>query len=80
MLSVYDSHVGLFSESLNEKAESAVVSTIKEAAAASSSELQDNPSDGERMTAELRDIISQFMQKVCLKMTTAIVQLNAHIF
>nr|XP_012772156.2 protein AKNAD1 isoform X4 [Maylandia zebra] len=52
------------SESLNEKAESALVSTIKEAASASSSELQDNPSDGERMTAELRDIISQFMQKV----------------
>lgn len=52
------------SDSLNEKAESALVSTIKEAASASSSELQDNPSDGERMTAELRDIISQFMQKV----------------
>ncbi|XP_063318562.1 microtubule organization protein AKNA [Pelmatolapia mariae] len=52
------------SESLNEKAESALVSTIKEAAAASSSELQDNPSDGERMTTELRDIICQFMQKV----------------
>ncbi|XP_030607063.1 uncharacterized protein aknad1 isoform X3 [Archocentrus centrarchus] len=52
------------SENISEKGESAPHRTIKEATTASSSELQDNPSDGERMTAELRDIINQFTQKV----------------
>uniref|UniRef100_A0A3Q1GUI8 Uncharacterized protein n=1 Tax=Acanthochromis polyacanthus TaxID=80966 RepID=A0A3Q1GUI8_9TELE len=42
-------------------------SAVKEATTASSSQPQDDPSDGERMTSELRDIISQFMQKVSLK-------------
>lgn len=31
-------------------------------------EPEEAPSDGERMTAELRDIVCQFMQKVSVKM------------
>lgn len=74
MWGVCDSHVGLFSENLSEEGESAPHRTMKEATTASSSELQDSPSDGEMMTAELRDIISQFMQTVCLRTFTAVVQ------
>ncbi|KAF7222701.1 microtubule organization protein AKNA isoform X2 [Nothobranchius furzeri] len=38
--------------------------TIKQVAPVSSQLHEESPSDGERMTAELRDIISQFKQKV----------------
>ncbi|XP_069562304.1 streptococcal hemagglutinin-like isoform X1 [Brachyistius frenatus] len=52
------------SENFSEKGETAVHGTIKESNTAASSQLEHGPGDGERMTAELRDIISQFMQKV----------------
>ncbi|GLD58581.1 AT-hook-containing transcription factor-like protein [Lates japonicus] len=39
-------------------------SNIQEVNTGSSSQPEEGPSDGERMTAELRDIISPFMQKV----------------
>ncbi|XP_035803430.2 protein AKNAD1 isoform X2 [Amphiprion ocellaris] len=51
-------------ENLSKKVETTLNSTVKEATTASSSQPQDDPSDGERMTTELRDIISQFIQKV----------------
>ena len=55
--------VGIFSEDLHEK-EATHHKTIKEQTTVSSNQHEDRSGDGERMTAELRDIISQFMQKV----------------
>ncbi|XP_073347788.1 uncharacterized protein [Pagrus major] len=52
------------SENCNEKVEPGPQSNIKEVNTASSSQPEEGPSDGERMTAELRDIISQFMRTV----------------
>ncbi|XP_040911516.1 uncharacterized protein LOC121193345 [Toxotes jaculatrix] len=53
------------SENFSEKRGSAPKSIIKEEVnTASSSQPGEGPSDGERMTAELSDIISPFMQKV----------------
>ncbi|KAM3865951.1 uncharacterized protein aknad1 [Diretmus argenteus] len=55
----HQDNLGKFSE------EPSPQSNIKELNTTSSSQVdQQGPSDGERMTAELRDIISQFMQKV----------------
>ncbi|KAM8728487.1 uncharacterized protein aknad1 [Acanthopagrus schlegelii] len=51
-------------ESCSEKVETAPQSNTEEGSAASSSLPDEAPSDGERMTSELRDIISQFMQTV----------------
>lgn len=50
-----------------DKGETPPQSNIKEASTASSSQPQEDPSDGERLTAELRGIVSQFTQKVCMK-------------
>ncbi|XP_072220563.1 uncharacterized protein [Leuresthes tenuis] len=50
-------------EDLHEK-EATHHKTIKEQTTVSSNQHEDGSGDGERMTAELRDIISQFMQKV----------------
>uniref|UniRef100_A0A3P8STS2 AKNA domain-containing protein n=1 Tax=Amphiprion percula TaxID=161767 RepID=A0A3P8STS2_AMPPE len=61
----------VISRVLEDSVETTLNSTVKEATTASSSQPQDDPSDGERMTTELRDIISQFMQKVSLKTTTS---------
>ncbi|XP_044074332.1 protein AKNAD1-like isoform X3 [Siniperca chuatsi] len=52
------------SEYFGKKGETTPHSNIKEVNTASSSQPEDGPSDGERMTTELRDIISQFMKKV----------------
>ncbi|XP_027141414.1 uncharacterized protein aknad1 isoform X4 [Larimichthys crocea] len=52
------------SENFGDKEETTPQSNIKEVHTASSGQAEEGPSDGERMTAELRDIISQFMQKV----------------
>ncbi|XP_031137213.2 microtubule organization protein AKNA-like isoform X1 [Sander lucioperca] len=52
------------SENLGEKKETIPQSNIKEVNTASSSQPEEGPSEGERMTAELTGIISQFMQKV----------------
>ncbi|XP_032387981.1 microtubule organization protein AKNA isoform X2 [Etheostoma spectabile] len=52
------------SENLAEKQETISRSNIKEVNTASSSQPEEGPSEGERMTAELTGIISQFMQKV----------------
>ncbi|XP_034558049.1 uncharacterized protein LOC117826230 isoform X2 [Notolabrus celidotus] len=52
------------SENFVEKGETNFPSNIKEVNTDSSSQPEEGPSDGEKMTAELRDIISQFMQKV----------------
>ncbi|XP_037642285.1 microtubule organization protein AKNA-like isoform X2 [Sebastes umbrosus] len=52
------------SENFGEKCETAPQSSIKKVNTTSSSQPEEVPSDGERMTAELTDIISQFMQKV----------------
>ena len=59
----------VFSESCSEKVETAPQSNTEEGSAASSSLPDKAPSDGERMTSELRDIISQFMQTVSVKMS-----------
>ncbi|XP_070701615.1 protein AKNAD1-like [Pempheris klunzingeri] len=52
------------SENFVVKGEATLQSNIKEVNTASSSQPEESPSDGERMTAELRDIITQFMKKV----------------
>ncbi|XP_034744654.1 protein AKNAD1-like isoform X1 [Etheostoma cragini] len=52
------------SENLGEKKETISRSNIKEVNTASSSQPEEGPSEGERMTAELTGIISQFMPKV----------------
>ncbi|XP_056246478.1 uncharacterized protein LOC130178375 isoform X1 [Seriola aureovittata] len=52
------------SENFGEKGGRAPESNIAEVNAASSSPPEEDLSDGERMTAELRDIISPFMRKV----------------
>ncbi|XP_070830179.1 microtubule organization protein AKNA-like [Chaetodon trifascialis] len=52
------------SENFGEKGRTTLQSCIKEVNTASFIQPAEGPSDGERMTAELRDIISQFMQKV----------------
>ncbi|XP_059200860.1 microtubule organization protein AKNA-like [Centropristis striata] len=53
------------SENFDKKQETTLQSNIKETKTqTSSSQPEEGPSDGERMTAELGDIISQFMQKV----------------
>lgn len=72
---VYHPSFALFSENLGEKREISPQSNIKEVDTAPSSQPEEGPSDGERMTAELRDIISQFMQKVQLKMSQDISRL-----
>ncbi|TKS79937.1 AT-hook-containing transcription factor [Collichthys lucidus] len=51
------------SENFGDKEETTPQSNIKEVHTASSGQDEEGPSDGERMTAELRDIIGQFMQK-----------------
>ncbi|XP_047444987.1 protein AKNAD1-like isoform X3 [Mugil cephalus] len=52
------------SENMCEKEETPPQSTIKKVISVNPSQLDDGPSDGERMTSELRDIISHFLQKV----------------
>ncbi|KAM9349925.1 uncharacterized protein aknad1 [Symphorus nematophorus] len=52
------------SDNLGVKEDIIPKSNIKAVSNASSSQTEEGPSDGERMTAELRDIIGQFMQKV----------------
>ncbi|XP_041847365.1 uncharacterized protein LOC121643855 isoform X2 [Melanotaenia boesemani] len=52
-----------FPENLSENKDE-TIQTVKETIIVSSNLHEDCPSDGERMTAELRDIISQFMEKV----------------
>ncbi|XP_051263550.1 uncharacterized protein LOC127367591 isoform X1 [Dicentrarchus labrax] len=52
------------SENFGVKEETPPQSNIKEVNTASPSQPEEGPSDGERMTAELTDIIHQFMQKV----------------
>ncbi|XP_028449305.1 AT-hook-containing transcription factor isoform X2 [Perca flavescens] len=52
------------SENLGEKKETIPQSNIKEVNPAPSSQPEEGPSEGERMTAELTGIISQFMQNV----------------
>lgn len=59
----------VFSENCSEKVEPAPQSNTEEVNTASSSQPDEAPSDGERMTTELRDIISQFMQTVSVKMS-----------
>lgn len=63
--------LNLFSGDLGEKRETAApqsnIKEVKEVNAASCSPPEEELTDGERMTAELRDIISQFMQKVRFK-------------
>lgn len=57
----------MFSENFGKIGGTAPQGIIKEVNTASSSQPEEGPNDGERMTAELRDIISPFMQKVSLK-------------
>lgn len=57
----------VFRKMFGEKGEATPQSNIKEVSTASSSQPEEGPGDGERMTAELRGIISQFMQKVSMK-------------
>ncbi|XP_045907963.1 uncharacterized protein LOC123972488 [Micropterus dolomieu] len=54
----------IMTENLGEKGETTTHSNIKEANTASSGQPEVGPSDGEIMTAELKDIINQFMEKV----------------
>lgn len=72
---MYQSSLALFSENFGENGKITPQSNIKEVNTASSSQPEEGPSDGERMTAELRDIISQFMQKVSLKISQDITRL-----
>lgn len=72
---MYQSSLALFSENFGENGKITPQSNIKEVNTASSSQPDEGPSDGERMTAELRDIISQFMQKVSLKISQDITRL-----
>nr|XP_046264183.1 uncharacterized protein LOC124069255 isoform X3 [Scatophagus argus] len=58
------SHLGSLALHLPPSGETTPQSNFKEMSTASSIQPEEGPSDGERMTAELRDIISQFMQKV----------------
>ncbi|XP_042353106.1 protein AKNAD1-like [Plectropomus leopardus] len=64
------SHLGLKalrlppSENVGEKQETILQSNIEGGTTMSSSQPEDGVSDGERMTAELTDIIDQFMQQV----------------
>lgn len=78
---MYHSSLALFSENFGEKCETAPQSSIKKVNTTSSSQPEEVPSDGERMTAELTDIISQFMQKVSLKMCQDITRptFNVHV-
>lgn len=50
-----------------DKGETPPQGNIKEASTASSSQPEEDPSDGETMTAELRGIVSQFTQQVSMK-------------
>ncbi|KAI3375007.1 hypothetical protein L3Q82_021535, partial [Scortum barcoo] len=54
----------IMTDNIVEKGDTTAQSNIKEATTASSSQPEEGPSDGERMTAELRDIIGHFMGKV----------------
>ena len=54
----------MFPEHFGEKRETNPQRNIHEVSTASSSQPEEGPSDGDRMTAELMDIIGQFMQKV----------------
>lgn len=76
---MYHSSLALFSENFGKKGETTPQSNIKEVNTASSSQPEEGPSDGERMTAELRDIIGQFMEKVSLKMCHDITRLQTSI-
>lgn len=58
----------MFSENFGKKEGINPQSNTKEVNTASSSRGEKGPSDGERMTAELKGIISQFLKKVSLKM------------
>lgn len=78
---MFHSSLALFSEIIVEKGETAAQSNIKGVNKASPSKVQEGLSDGDRMTTELSDIISHFMQKVCLKMYWHIIKplLKGHV-
>lgn len=57
-----------FGKPFGEKGETTPQSNTEDASTASFRQPEEGPSDGERMTAELRGLISQFMQKVSLKL------------
>uniref|UniRef100_UPI0037E85A5C microtubule organization protein AKNA-like n=1 Tax=Semicossyphus pulcher TaxID=241346 RepID=UPI0037E85A5C len=61
---------------IGDKRETTPQSHIKEVNTVSSSQPEEAPSDGERMTAELSDIISQFMQKLKFKFSVSNMSLS----
>lgn len=62
---MHPSRVVMLAENLREKQGRAThYKTMNEATTAFSSQHEDVPSDGEKMTTELRDIIRHFMEKV----------------